>query len=1027
LATTFTESILEEATIDYLLSQKWQVRFGPEIAPSEPDAEREDYREVLLAGRLRAALERLNPSLPAEAIDDAFRKVVALPHLHPGLAANNRAFHKMLTDGVDVEYRHKDGHIAGDKALLVDFEHPGKNDFLAVNQFTVIENGKNRRPDVVLFVNGLPLVVVELKNPADENADTFKAFRQIQTYKKEIPTLFVYNEIVLLSDGVDSRAGTFLSPWERFMPWRTIEGQDLAPAGTPTIEVLTRGMFEKSRFLDLLHYFIAFAEEDGELVKKLAAYHQFHAVNVAVEETLRATAERGDRRIGVVWHTQGSGKSLTMAFYAGRVILHPKMENPTLVVLTDRNDLDDQLFETFAGSQDLIRQTPVQASDRANLRELLQVASGGVIFTTLQKFLPEEKGDRFPLLSERSNIVVIADEAHRSQYGFVEGFARHLRDALPHASFIGFTGTPIELGDRNTRQVFGDYISVYDVERAIEDKVTVPILYEARLAKIDLKDSERPRLDQDFEEVTEGEEAFVREQLKNRWSRLEAMVGAEKRLRLLAQDIVTHFETRQQSIDGKAMIVTMSRRIAVDLYNEIAHLRPAWHNPDDTKGVIKIVMTGSASDPDAWQPHIRNKAGRKDIEKRFKNPADPLKLVIVRDMWLTGFDVPPLHTMYLDKPVRGHTLMQAIARVNRVFRDKPGGLVVDYLGIAEPLREALAAYTQSGGKGQVVIDQDEAVAVLLEKYEIVCSLFDDFDWAPYFHGSSSERLAIIPMAMEHILSLEDGKVRLLHHVTELSKAFALAAPHPAALKIQDDVGFFQAVRAGFVKTTEHRDDRTREDLDHAVRQIISNAVAPQGVVDIFTAAGLPKPDISILSDEFLVGIRELPQKNLAVELLQRLINDEIKSHLRTNLVRSRSFAEMLEQALLRYQNRTIEAAQLINELIQIAMDLRSGDAHAKDLGLNDDEVAFYDALAVNESAVQVLGDETLAIIAREVLRIVRENAKIDWTVKESIRANLRRLVKRVLRKYGYPPDKQEIATQTVLEQAELMAGEWGNA
>jgi type I restriction enzyme R subunit len=1020
----FTESVLEEAVLEYLASLGWQVLFGPEIAPGEPAAERGDYREVLLAGRLRSALERLNPSLSAEAVEEAFRKVVNLPHLHPGLAGNNRAFHKMLTDGVDVEYRHKDGHIAGDKAQLVNFEHPERNEFLVVNQFTVIENRKNRRPDVVLFINGLPLVVVELKNPADENADTHKAFQQIQTYKREIPTLFDYNEIVVISDGVDSRSGTFLSPWERYMPWRTVEGQELAPASLPAIEVLIRGMFEKRRFLDLLHYFIAFAEEDDGLAKKLAAYHQFHAVNTALEETLKAIGPRGDRRIGVVWHTQGSGKSLTMAFYAGRVILHPKMENPTLVVLTDRNDLDDQLFETFAASQELIRQTPMQATNRSNLRELLQVASGGVVFTTLQKFLPEEKGDRFPLLSERANIVVIADEAHRSQYGFVEGFARHLRDALPHASFIGFTGTPIELGDRNTRQVFGDYISIYDVERAIEDKVTVPILYEARLAKIDLKESERPQLDKDFEEVTEGEESFVREQLKNRWSRLEAMVGAEKRLRLLAKDIVDHFETRQQALDGKGMIVAMSRRIAVDLYNEIVRLRPAWHDPDDAKGALKVVMTGSASDPEAWQPHIRNKAGRKDIEKRFKDASDLLKLVIVRDMWLTGFDVPPLHTMYLDKPVRGHTLMQAIARVNRVFRDKPGGLVVDYLGIAEPLREALQAYTASGGKGTVVLDQDEAVAVLLEKYEIVCSLFDDFEWAAYFTGSSSERMAVIPQAMEHILCLEDGKVRMLHHVTELSKAFALAVPHPAALKIRDDVGFFQAVRAGFVKTTEHRDERTREDLDHAVRQIIANAVAPQGVVDIFTAAGLPKPDISILSDEFLAGIRDLPQKNLAVELLQRLINDQIKSHLRTNLVRSRTFAEMLEQALLRYQNRTIEAAQVINELIQIAMDLRTGDVHAMELGLTEDEVAFYDALAANESAIQVLGDETLAIIAREVLRIVRENATIDWTVRENVRANLRRLVKRVLRKCGYPPDKQEIATQTVIEQAELMAGEW---
>ena len=1021
--TNFTESILEQAVLEYLQRLDWQVCFGPTIAPGERSAERADYRDVLLTGRLQAALVRLNPLLPADALDDAFRKVVNLPNLHPALAANNRAFHKMLTDGVDVEYRHRDGHIAGDKALLVDFINPENNDFLAVNQYTVTENA-NRRPDMVLFINGLPVVVIELKNPADEKATVEKAFHQIQTYKRDIPSLFVYNEIVILSDGVEAKAGSFLAPRERFMPWRTIEGQDLAQASIPPIEVLTLGMFEKRRLLDLLHYFVAFAEENGITEKKLAAYHQFHAVNVALDETLKATSPKGDRRIGVVWHTQGSGKSLTMAFYAGRVILHPRMSNPTVVVLTDRNDLDDQLFETFAQSVDLLRQTPVQANDRSHLRELLKVASGGVIFTTLQKFLPDEKGDRYPLLSERSNVVVIADEAHRSQYGFVEGFARHLRDALPNASYIGFTGTPVELGDRNTRQVFGDYISVYDVERAIEDKVTVPILYEARLAKIDLDATERPKLDADFEEVTEGEEIFVREQLKSKWSRLEAMVGAEKRLRLIAQDIVTHFEGRQQALDGKAMIVTMSRRIAVDLYNEIIRLRPDWHNLDDDKGVIKVVMTGSASDPEAWQTHIRNKPDRKAVEKRFKAASDPLKLVIVRDMWLTGFDIPSLHTMYLDKPVKGHTLMQAIARVNRVFRDKPGGLVVDYLGIAESLREALVEYTASGGKGTVVVDQDEAVAILLEKYEILLELFKGFNFASYFSGTASQRMSVIPQAMEHILRLENGKTRLLQHVSELSQAFALSVPHPDALRIQDDVGLFQAVRAGFVKTTEHRDGRTSEDLDHAVRQIISNAIAPEGVVDIFAAAGLQKPDISILSEEFLAGIRELPQKNLAVELLQRLLNDEIKTHLRTNLVRSRSFAELLEQALLRYQNRAIEAAQVISELIEIARSLRSADHRTNSLGLNTDEIAFYDALAANESAVQVLGDKNLAIIAREVLKTVRENASIDWTVRENVRANLRRLVKRILRHHGYPPDKQEIATQTVIEQAELMADEW---
>ena len=1019
----FTESLLEEAVLDHLASLGYQILHGPDIAPGEPYAAREDYRQVLLPQRLRAALTRLNPHLPPTALDDAFRQILALPHRHPTTAANNRAFHRLLTDGMDVEYQTASGDIHSDKAWLVDFRNPLRNDFLAVNQFTVLENRANRRPDVMLFLNGLPVGLLELKNPADENADTRKAFHQIQTYKNDLPTLFTYNEITLLSDGIDARAGTFLSSWERYTPWR-----ELAPAQNgsprPPIETLLTGMCAPARLLDLLRHFVVFEEEDGKLHKKLAAYHQYHAVNVALDSTLQATGPRGDRRAGVVWHTQGSGKSLTMVFYAGKVILHSAMRNPTLVVITDRNDLDDQLFGTFAAAKDLLRQTPTQATDREHLRQLLQVASGGVIFTTVQKFLPGQKGERYPRLSERANIVVLADEAHRSQYGFIEGFARHLRDALPNASYIGFTGTPIELGDRNTRQVFGDYISIYDIERAIRDQFTVPIYYEARMARLTLDETERPRVEEDFEEVTEGEEAFVREQLANKWARLEALVGAEKRLRLLAQDIVTHFEQRQEAIAGKGMIVTMSRRIAVDLYNAIIHLRPDWHHLDDDKGTLKVVMTGSASDLESWQAHIRPKVRRKDIENRFKNPNDSLKLVIVRDMWLTGFDVPPLHTMYVDKPMKGHSLMQAIARVNRVFRDKPGGLVVDYLGIAESLKEALAAYTQSGGKGTVAIDQDEAVAVFLEKYEIVCELFRGFEWPKYFHGTPSQRLAVLPAAMEHILMQEEGKQRLLQHVSELSKAFALAVPHPDALQNQDNVGFFQAVRAGFIKTTEHREARTPEDLDHAVQQILSRAIAPEGVLDIFTAAGLPKPDLAILSDEFLDGLRQLPQKNLAVELLQRLLNDEIKTRARVNLVRSRSFLEMLEATLRRYQNRGLEAAQVINELISLAQELRQADQRGEKLQLTAEELAFYDALAANESAVEVLGDETLAIIAREVLRIVRENVTIDWTVKESIRANLRRLVKRVLRHYGYPPDKREQATQTVIQQAELLAGEW---
>ena len=1019
----FTESVLEEAVLEYLGSLNWDILFGPEIAPGEPGAERGDYRDVLLTGRLRAALERLNPSLPAEAVEEAFRKVVNLPHLHPGLGANNRAFHKMLTDGVDVEYRHKDGHIAGDKALLVDFDHPERNEFLAVNQFTVIENGKNRRPDVVLFVNGLPLVVVELKNPADENADTHKAFHQIQTYKQEIPTLFAYNEIVVLSDGVDSRAGAFLSPWERFMPWRTVEGQQLAPASMPTIEVLMRGMFEKSRLLDLLHYFIAFAEEDGELKKKLAAYHQFHAVNAALEETLKATAPRGDRRIGVVWHTQGSGKSLTMAFYAGRVILHPKMENPTLVVLTDRNDLDDQLFETFVQSQELIRQTPVQAEDRAHLRDLLRVAAGGVSFTTLQKFLPEGRGDRFPLLSERSNIVVIADEAHRSQYGFIKGFARHLRDALPNASFIGFTATPIELGDRNTRQVFGEDISIYDVERAIKDKVTVPILYEARLAKIDLKDSERPHLDKDFEEVTEGEESFVREQLKNRWSRLEAMVGAEKRLRLLARDIVDHFEARQQALDGKGMIVAMSRRIAVDLYNEIIRLRPAWHDPDDAKGALKVVMTGSASDSEGWQPHIRNKERRKDIEKRFKDASDPLKLVIVRDMWLTGFDAPCLHTMYADKPMRGHGLMQAIARVNRVFRDKPGGLVVDYLGLADQLKHALSIYTESGGQGSPSIDNAQAIAMMQEKHEVACAIMHGFSWDKWTTGTSAERLGLIPAGQEHVLQQEDGKQRFVQVVTDLSRVFALCAATDEAIELRDDIAFFQAIKAQLVKSSGTQ--RPPEEIDAAVRQLVSKAImAEEGIIDVFTAAGLKKPDISILSDQFLAEVRGLKHKNVAAELLAKLLKDEIKKRSLRNLVQSRAFSEMLKSTLNAYQNRAIATQEVIEELIKLAKEMDAATKRGENLGLNEDEIAFYDALAANESAVLAMGNDELKVIAAELVTQVRKSVTIDWAVRESARARIKVMVKRILKKHGFPPDLQEEATKTVLAQAELLSALW---
>jgi type I restriction enzyme R subunit len=955
----------------------------------------------------------------------------------------------MLVDGVTVEYRHPDGHIAGAQVWAIDFDNPDNNDWLAVNQFTVIENKHNRRPDVVLFVNGLPLVLVELKNAADENATIWSAFQQFQTYKAELPTLFSYNTLLVISDGVEARIGTFTAGKEWFKPWRTISGESLAGSHVPELQVMLEGVFEKRRLLDLLGYFIVFEDSgDGALVKKMAGYHQFHAVNAAVVETLRAGTlkapvigaeeigryeagrrrggDPGDRRIGVVWHTQGSGKSLAMAFYAGRIIREPAMANPTLVILTDRNDLDDQLFGTFSRCRELLRQPPVQATDRADLRTKLAVDAGGVVFTTIQKFFPEEKGDLHPLLSNRRNIVVIADEAHRSQYDFIDGYARHMRDALPNASFIGFTGTPIELTDKNTRSVFGDYISVYDIQRAVMDGATVPIYYESRLARLALEETEKPHIDPEFEEVTEGEEVDRKEKLKSRWAQLEALVGSDKRIKLVAEDLVRHFEERQSVMDGKAMVVCMSRRICIDLYNAIVALRPNWRHEDDDKGAIKVVMTGSATDPVEWQQHIRNKARRETLAQSFRNPKEPFRLVIVRDMWLTGFDAPSLHTMYADKPMRGHGLMQAIARVNRVYKDKPGGLVVDYLGLADELRKALATYTESGGTGKTAIDQNEAVALMLEKYEVCKGLFHGFSRVLWTTGTPHERLSLLPEAQEHILAQEDGKNRLLRAVTELSRAFALAVPHEEALAIRDDVGFFQAVRAVLAKSIAG-ERKTDEELDHAIRQIISKAVVSDEVVDIFEAAGLKKPDISILSDEFLAEVKGMPQRNLAVELLRKLLTGEIRTRRRKNVVQARSFAEMLEDAIKRYQNRAIETAQVIEELIALAKQMREAHGRGESLGLTEDELAFYDALETNDSAVKVMGDETLKAIARELADTVRRNVTIDWTMRENVRAQLRVLVKRILRKYGYPPDKQEKATQTVLEQTEALSREWAAA
>jgi len=1022
------EAQLEIATVDYFRELGYAYALGPDIAPDGERPERADYGQVVLVGRLRDAMAQINPNVPAEAIEDALRQVMRTDS--PDLVVNNRAFHRMLTDGVDVSWR-EDGRERHGKVWLVERDPANidANEFLVVNQFTVIEDKRNRRPDVVLFVNGLPLGVIELKNPAEEKATIRHAFNQLQTYKADIPSLFVFNEVLVISDGYAARAGTLTAGWDRFQPWRTIEGKALAPRASVQLEVLIKGIFDRQRFLDYVLNFITFEDDGRSIAKKAAAYHQYWAVNKAVDCTVEASRPEGDRRIGVVWHTQGSGKSLSMAFYGGKIVKHRAMENPTLVVITDRNDLAAQLFGTFCTNSELLRQKPVQAESREHLKELLRVASGGVVFTTLQKF---EGGDA---LSQRRNIVVIADEAHRSHYGFSAkmdsksgemkyGMAKYLRDALPGASFIGFTGTPVELGDKNTPAVFGDYIDKYDILRAVEDGATVPIYYESRLAKLELSEEEKPKLDPEFEEITEGEEEAEKQKLKTKWAALEAMVGTEKRLRLVAQGIVDHFEKRAEAMDGKGMIVCMSRRICVELYNEIVKLRPQWHSDDDAKGQIKIVMSGSASDVAEWQPHIRTKLAREGLAKRFKDSEDGLKLVIVRDMWLTGFDCPSMHTMYLDKPMAGHNLMQAIARVNRVFKDKPGGLVVDYLGIADALKRALNTYTASGGQGQATLDQEQAVAVMQEKFEVVCDLLHDFDYKGILAAAPAKRMNGVAQAMEYVLGLDDGKKRYVQAVSALSKAFALAVPHERAMAIRDEIGLFQEIRTALVKATMSESERAPDELESAIRQLVSRAVYSNEVVDIFAAAGLDKPDLSILSDEFLAEVRQLPQRNLALELLKKLINEEIKTRMRKNVVQARSFAEMLEQAVRKYQNRALEAAQVIDELIRLAKEMRQAQARGEEMGLSDDEVAFYDALAENESAKQVLGDEQLRVLAQELVERVKQSVTIDWQVRENARAQIRVLVRRVLRKYGYPPDMQQRATELVLEQAEVLCADW---
>lgn len=1015
----FNEEVVEQAAIEYFRGLGYDYRNGEDIAPDGPHPERTEWNEVVLRDRLTRAVERLNPSVPGEGREDALRKVLRSDS--PSYVQNNRRFHRFLTHGVEVEYQVPGRGAKGDIVRLFDFDHPEKNDWLVVNQFTVIQERHNRRPDLVVFVNGLPLAIVELKDPTDPSATLNKAFRQIETYKAEVPGLFHFNELVVLSDGTEARMGTLTSDEQRFMPWRTIDGEKVEPLARPQLEVLVQGVFDKGRVLDLLRNFIVFEDDGKSIAKKVAGYHQFHAVNKAIHATLRASSEEGDRRAGVVWHTQGSGKSLTMVFFAGKLARDPAMRNPTTVVITDRNDLDDQLFQNFTKCRDLLGQTPKVAESRADLREKLHVAAGGIVFTTVQKFMPAEE-EKLPALSDRSNIVVIADEAHRSQYDFIQGYAKNLRDALPNASYMGFTGTPIERGDRNTRAVFGEYIDTYDIQRAVDDGATVKIFYEGRLAKLKLKPSERPKIDPKFEEVTEAEEEQVKEKLKTKWASIEATVGTPHRLDIIAKDFVDHFEKRLTAMDGKAMIVCMSRRICVQLYEAIKEQRPDWCNPEDSRGRLKVIMTGSATDGPAWQEHIRNKPRRMALADRFRDPADPFQIVIVRDMWLTGFDAPSLHTMYLDKPMRGHGLMQTIARVNRVFKDKPGGLVVDYLGLADELRQALRIYTAED-RADTGVDQKVAVRLLKEKCEVANQMFHGFDRTPFFKGAPGERVAILVPAAEHVLKQEDGKKRFLKVVNEISKAFALAVPDDEALALRGDVQFYQKVRGNIAKVSMDEVARQAE-LDTAVRQIVSEAVTSGKVVDIFSAAGLKRPELSILSDEFLEDVKRLPYRNLAIETLRKLLNDEIRVRGQRNLVQGKLFSEMLEEAIRKYQNRSLQAAEVIEELIHIAKEIQRAKERGEKLGLDENEEAFYDALGVSDSAVKVLGEDTLKTIAHELVDTVRKSVSIDWTQKESVRAKLRILVRRVLKKYGYPPDKQESATQTVIQQAELLCADW---
>jgi len=1026
-----TEDQLEQETLGWLQDVGYTVLNGPEIAFDGLIPERANYVQTYLPDRVRDAINRLNPTIPAVAREDAIKQVQDLGI--PTLLSANRHFHKLLVTGVPVQYQ-LDGETRGDFVRLVDWETPTNNEWLAVNQFSIKGPRHTRRPDIILFVNGLPLVLIELKNPADENADVWKAYDQIQTYKEQIPEVFQYNEVLVISDGTEALLGSLSADSERFMAWRTIDGNTLDPLGQfQELQTLVRGLLAPEYFLDYLRYFVLF-EDDGKLVKKIAGYHQFNAVRSAINQVVIASRPNGSHKGGVVWHTQGSGKSITMTCFAARVMQEAAMENPTILVITDRNDLDGQLFGVFSLSQDLLREQPVQATTRQDLRAKLgNRPSGGIVFATIQKFMLGEDEDTFPVLSDRSNIVVIADEAHRTQYGFdaklkgktggeryQAGYAQHLRDALPNATFVAFTGTPVSSEDRDTRAVFGDYIDIYDMQQAKEDGATVAIYYESRLAKLRLKEEDLPNIDAEVDELAEDEEDSVQAKLKSRWAALEKIVGAAPRIASVAADIVEHFAERNAAMPGKAMIVGMSRDICVHLYNEIKKLKPEWHSDDPEKGQIKIVMTGSASDKALLRPHIYDGKTKKRLEKRFKDASDELQIVIVRDMWLTGFDAPCVHTLYVDKPMKGHNLMQAIARVNRVFKDKQGGLVVDYIGIGNELKAAMKEYTGSKGRGKTTVDAQEAYSVLAEKLVLLRGMLHGFDYSEFMTGGHKT----LAGAANHILGIKEGKKRFADTAVAMSKAFSLCCTLDDAKTVREEVAFMQGVKVLLTKRELTAQRKSDEQKDFAIRQIISSAVVSDSVVDIFDAVGLDKPNIGLLDDAFLAQVKNLPERNLAVELLERLLHGEIKSRFKTNVAQEKKFSDMLTSVILRYQNRAIETAQVMEELIEMAKKFREAAGRGDQLGLTDDEVKFYDALANNESAVREMNDETLKKIAHELTENLRQNIKVDWNERESVRANLRLMVRRILRKYKYPPDQQDGAVELVLQQVQALGEEW---